>query len=85
MAKRIDTLKSGQKVTLGFYYSGQKTEEPAEFLKIEGEGESRRASFRTEIVVRGEKRSMVWDAYRYNKRWAYGTGADRLTLVSVEG
>lgn len=83
MAKRIDTLKSGEKVTLGFYYQGQRTLETAEFVKVEGDGEKRRATFISETEINGERRKYNWQAYRYHGRWSYGTGADRLTLVKV--
>ena len=80
---RIDTLKAGQKVTLGFYYGGTKVEESAEFVRVEGEGERRHATFTSTTEINGEPRTYEWQAYRYHKRWAYGTGADRLTLVKV--
>lgn len=88
MAKRIDTLKKGAKVTLAFYYGGKPLNESAEFLEIIGEGEQRRAKFRSVYnspKSSGESpRHYEWEAYRYHKRWAYGTGADRLSLVSVD-
>lgn len=88
MAKRIDTLKAGQKVTLGFYSGGVKLEESAEFLGVEGEGDKRHAKFRSVYnspKSTGESpRYYEWEAYRYRNRWAYGSSADRLTLVKVE-
>lgn len=71
MAQRIDNLEPGTEVTLFFH--GEQDSEPAVFLGLKGEGDSRHAKFRSE---HGE-----WEAYRYNGRWAYGTGADRLQLL----
>lgn len=74
---RIDQLKPGTRVTLRYHGSmGNLTHDgDAEFVRITGDGDDRRAVF-TEPSI-GE-----WEAYRYDGRWAYGSSADRLQLVS---
>jgi hypothetical protein len=73
MARRIDSLKQNEKVTLQFHGSKTLGNEPytleAVFEGITGEGDERRANF-DEV-----------EAYRYNGHWAYGTSAEKLTLV----
>lgn len=72
MAKRIDSLKYGQRVNLRFH--GRATrEEDAIFRGIDGDGEDRRATF--------EQDGFIWTAYRYQGHWAYGSSADRLQLL----
>lgn len=74
MQKRIDRLQPGAQVTLRFHGSmGNEThDERATFQGIVGEGDDRLAQFDG------------WEAYRYRGHWAYGTSADRLSLISVE-
>lgn len=82
MAKRIDSLTPDTEVTLRFHHRGNSYDEAATFLGISGEGDDRRARFRsadTETLTAG--RTYEWEAYRYNGHWAYGTSADRLSLV----
>ena len=78
MSNRIDSLKSLSAVVLDF--NGKFTE-PAVFLGIEGEGDDRRAKF-AQPTEHTESGYYTWDAYRYNGKWAYGTSAERLSLVS---
>lgn len=76
---RIDQLQAGQEVTLKFHGSKSIGNEPYEethtFLGIVGEKDDRRAVF--------SDGSTQWEAYRYNGGWAYGSSAERLSLVSV--
>lgn len=73
MARRIDSLKPNETVTLRFNGSKSLGNEPFEdsytFLEIVGSGEDRRAMF-TDL-----------EAYRYKGHWAYGTSAEKLTVV----
>lgn len=73
MAKRIDSLTAGQQVTMKFHGSKRLGNESYEldliFKGITGAGEDRRAKF-DEVEL-----------YRYEGRWAYGTSAERATLV----
>lgn len=73
MARRIDSLQPNETVTLQFHGSKSLGNEPylleATFEGIIGTGEERRAQF-DEV-----------EAYRYNGHWAYGTSAEKLSLV----
>lgn len=77
---RIDNLTVGAEVTLRFHGSfGNKTyDQSFVFLGIKGEGSERRAEFKYAAGTGGYG---TWEAYRYQGRWAYGSGADRLSLV----
>lgn len=85
--KRIDQLQPGDRVQLRF--DGRDETEPATFVKLEGEGDDRLATFsqtQAQSTATGvEPVDYEWDAYRYNGRWAFGTSAQRLSLASVEG
>ena len=74
--KRIDSLKPNTPVLLKFFRS---TEE-ATFLAIVGEGDERRARFVQHDDAIG---LFEWEAYRFQGRWAYGTSAERLSLVAI--
>lgn len=79
MAKRIDSLQPAQVVVLKFTTSrGEFTTEYADFVGITGTGEKRRATFRSDD---GRGKLFTWEAYRFQGRWAYGSSADRLSLV----
>jgi hypothetical protein len=73
MAKRIDSLITGDKVRLR--YNGSKSfgnepwEEDVTFIGIVGSGDERRAQF--DAV----------ELYRFKGFWAYGTSAERASLV----
>lgn len=73
MARRIDSLKAGELVDLKFHGSKQfgndSYELTTKFVGIKGEGNAREAVF--EDVT----------AYRSNGGWAYGTSAEKLTIV----
>lgn len=75
MARRIDTLKVGDKVRLKFAGSrslgNDAHEETCIFNGIEGEGDKRRAKFDE------------WEAYRFRGRWAYGSSAENLVVLEV--
>ncbi len=75
---RIDTLTVGTKVRLDF---GGDYEEEATFMGITGTGDDRRATF--ESVDEDRHDVYTWQAYRYNRRWAFGTSAQTLSLVKV--
>lgn len=90
MAKRIDSLTPGTRVRLKFCaeYQGKggEHEDDAVFVKLEGTGDDRRATFRTydeQTRERTGREFYEWDAYRFNGRWAYGTSAETLRLVAV--
>ena len=59
--------------------------ERAMFLGVEGEGAERRARFITHVTT--GKGYYEWDAYRTNddKRWAFGSSAERISVVSILG
>lgn len=90
MAKRIDSLEPGTPVRLKFCAEFQGKdgayEEDAVFVKLEGSGDDRRATFASlDQRVPGEERvEYEWDAYRFNGRWAYGSSAETLRLVEVK-
>lgn len=77
MAIRIDQLRPGTVVVLGF----KDYQDRATFLGIADEGDERRASFR-ELLGRSDE-TFDWEAYRYQGHWAYGTSADYLRLAEV--
>lgn len=80
MARRIDSLKAGDKVVLEFTGSmgNEGHVETMIFKGITGEGTQRRATFADVYDSTSD-----WEAYRYNGYWAYGTSADRLRLLEV--
>ena len=81
---RIDQLKPGSEVMLSF--DGAKPER-AVFVRIKGEDDERHAQFVSmddgKSSINGVPYLYVWDAYRFQGRWVYGSGANRLTLVDV--
>lgn len=91
---RLDSLKPGSAVKLSL--AGR--EEIAFFLGILGEGTERVARFAqtsTDVVPENVDRyptnearwtvaeTYEWAAYRYKGGWAFGTSAERLSLVEV--
>lgn len=80
MARRIDSLVTGDKVVLEFTGSMGNSgyTDTVVFKGIEGEGDKRRATFADVYDASSE-----WQAYRYNGYWAYGSSADRLRLLEV--
>jgi len=86
--KRIDSLEPETKVRLKFCaeFQGKDSayEEDAVFVGVTGEGNDRRATFRSLDQRTYEDRvEYEWDAYRYNGRWAYGSSAETLRLLAV--
>lgn len=83
MAKRLDSLKPGTKVRLKFHgtlsFGNAPYEETATFQGVVGEGDNRRALF-SDL---SSKSPFDWEAYRYKNRWAYGSSAERLSVVEV--
>ncbi len=82
---RIDKLAPLSTVTLAFAGNlGEPAQERAIFIGVFGEGDERRARFiqlSAASAVSGRP-TFEWEAYRYQGRWAYGSGADRLSVVS---
>lgn len=80
--KRIDNLTPGTEVVLRFVgrWGNETHEEPATFLRIERGliADDRLAHFRS---PHSDGTTYEWRAYRYQGRWAYGTGADPLQLA----
>lgn len=77
MAKRISTKNVGESFLLLLDKNrsmGQPQELTATLVRIEGEGDDKRAVFIDEEI--GE-----WEAYRYNGRWAYGSSAEPLRVI----
>jgi len=72
----IDKLTPGDEITLRFTHG----DEPAVFVKLEGTGDARRATFAS-VQTTPTVKVFSWDAYRYQGHWAYGTSADRLMLI----
>lgn len=85
MSKRIDSLKPNSRITLQFNGRGgnRTRREPALFLGVTGTGDDRRAKFRSFDDY--NFRTYEWEAYRFEGFWAYGSSADRLQLISVDG
>lgn len=79
MATRIDQLSPGQEVKLKFHgtksFGNPAYEEVHTFLGMEGEGNDREAIFSDGYIQ--------WHAYRFEGRWAYGSSAEKLSLVEV--
>lgn len=81
-APRFDKLNVGDVITIQCYYRGEAKEpEQAFFLGIIGEGDDRRAKLATVFDAGGEGRMLEWEIYRYSGRWAYGSSADRISIV----
>lgn len=80
--ERIDNLKPGTIVVLD---TGYDEPERAIFLGIDGEGDEREARFAQFLAGPGPARIQEWQAYRFNGRWAYGSGASALKLVDTLG
>lgn len=81
MAKRIDSIKNGQRVTLRFMANFQGKDgawdEDMVFDGIDGDGDDREARFKY------LDSSDHWKAYRFNGRWVYGSSAETLRLITV--
>ena len=75
----IDKLEFNTTVLLRFHGSNfnETYEEEHIFRGVSGEGDDRRALFWSATG------HYDWEAYRYRGHWAYGTSADRLSLVAV--
>ena len=82
MAKRlnISALKNPTLITLKFHGSKRLGNEPYEldalFLEGVGTGEEARARFQFD----GDP-DTIFEAYKYNGHWAYGTSAERLSAT----
>ena len=76
---RIDSLDPMTSVILAF--DGR--QERATFHSLIGDKKNpqRRALFESKDE---QGKAYKWEAYRYQGRWAYGTGAGRLTLVDKD-
>jgi len=86
--KRIDSLQPETPVRLKFCaeFQGKDAayEEDAVFVKLEGSGNERRATFRTTDTSWSGEYTYEWRAYRFNGRWAYGSSAETLRLLEVK-
>lgn len=84
---RFDNLTPGSVIEIQTFYGAQPHEvETAAFLGIYGEGDGRNAKLATvskHPKSDGTHPIIEWEIYRYNGRWAYGTSADRISLVRV--
>ena len=78
---RIDQLTPGSYVTLRFGTKATGYTEPARFVGIVGTGDDREATFRS---ANPDGTTYEWGAYRHAGRWAYGSGADYLSLVTPD-
>lgn len=74
---RIDSLTSGDVVLLDF---NGKYEEHAIFVSMENRGKPDRSA---KFVQASGGRVLEWEAYRYNGMWAYGSSAERLSVVEA--
>ena len=79
MAKRISSKNVGTKFHLLFdkntRFTGPVQDmEDVLLVKIEGEGDDQRATFKDNEI--GE-----WEAYRYNGRWCYGSSCEPLRVI----
>ncbi len=89
---RIDFLTVGDTVRLAFHGSkrlgNEEYTDVVVFLGIEGTGDERRAVFGGVECPRHlpeikRECSCSWQAFRFHKHWAYGSSAERLSLVEV--
>ncbi len=81
MAKRIALKNVGETFQLRFTADGfVENQLLVQFGGDLNDLETCRASFR-EIKEDGSQ-GFEWEAYRFNKRWCYGTSADILVVVS---
>lgn len=78
MAKRIDSLREGDKVSLVIHPSSTNDgyEMDAVFLRIEGQGDDREAVF-TDTPGGNES----FRLYRFKNRWSIASDARRVSLV----
>lgn len=77
MARRIDSFKPGETVTLRF--RGQtEVVQTAVFVEHKGEGDDRKAVFQG---LGDDAEFGPWEAYRYKNTWVYGSSAERLSVV----
>lgn len=78
MTKRISTLNPGENVRLKFHGSKQFGNDPYEMdVKfVEFKEDKSRAVFRMD-----ESDGSEFEAYKFSNRWAYGSSAERLTIV----
>lgn len=78
MAKRISKKNEGQLFHLKFHSSSGNSGYEMENVKLlevfTGDRNEERARFEDSEI--GE-----WEAYRFNGRWAYGSSADRLSVI----
>lgn len=81
MAKSIAKLNVGEKYSFKFHGSRSLGNDPYEldlyFQGVEGEGEHRRITLSEE-----EDGQDSFEIYLYNKRWSYGTSAERISVLA---
>lgn len=78
MTKRISTLKPGDNVRLKFHGSKQFGNDPYEMdaTFVEFKEDKTRAVFLMDGSAGSE-----FEAYKFSNRWAYGSSAERLTIL----
>jgi hypothetical protein len=76
----IDSLDEGQRVVLNF--TGEHRHETVTFIRhtTGATAEDRRAVFES---IDSDGKPYQWEAYRHANHWAYGTSADRLSVVGL--
>lgn len=81
MAKSIAKLTEGEKYTFKFHGSRRLGNSPYEddlyFQGVTGEGEDRRATLSETVDGKDS-----FEIYIFNKRWSYGTSAERISVLS---
>lgn len=78
---RLDKVAPGSLITWMDPKHPDDEPERAILLSHQGEGEDRTITLAQRA---GSGNLYNWDLYRYKGRWAYGTSADRFSLLTVE-
>lgn len=78
MANRISSLKPGDNVRLKFHGSKQFGNDPYEmdvkFVEFKED--------KTRAVFHMDDAGSEFEAYKFSNRWAYGSSAERLSIVA---
>lgn len=81
MAKSIFKLTPGQNVLLRFEY--KRGEDYTEAHIFQGVKSNPVASGGKVAMFLDAREGFEWAVYRYKGRWAYGTGAQRVSIASI--
>lgn len=73
---QLDKMTVGKILTLDF---GNHIDD-AVFIGITGEGDHRKAHL---VSATKGGALMPWEAYRFNGRWAFGSSAERVSIIGV--